>query len=639
VKKIHSIVITLLIAIATHGQEPFLLKPITGINTPLDELGCGIFNGNMLIITNKEQDLLNDYAWSGHKVFHLESCERGNTFSEWTMRLSLFSRLQQNDEGTATYNPNDSILYFSSGNNYGRSMGKNLKIFQCKWNGQKWMEPEVLPFCNTTNDYIHPFYDPDLRLLVYSSNQKGGIGNMDIWLTYQAGKGWTESINPGIQVNSTGNEIFPTVYEENIFYSSNQPGGQGKYDIRKALRRDQWKTSISLGSPINSEADDLILLFLSDEKAMLTSNRKGGKGGDDIYLLERIVSEDEKQNFTALLEYKKNPLPGAKVTVTNFEKEIIINHTTDSTGKIPIQALRVSKQYKLQLSGIDKKWYPDCVLYILDQYGNRIKIIKFDSNGYAELELLPFSYRDRDLLSLEDNSLLNFSIQGQVYESIPGDIGRGEPITIIDDKGTPIALAYTNEAGKFKFTELSPKLNYTFQLSQESKAQQVVILDMGEKITLPILNAEALYRRVSKEEAIELINESNDTLYVSPKDVFVINRIYYDYKSSVLTTEAKTQLEKLAAMLAKSKDVQIELRSHTDSRGSDEFNSRLSQARADSAVEELINQGIDTSRLTGVGYGENALLNECDDGIVCSEPEHSINRRTEIKLTKVVKAD
>jgi outer membrane protein OmpA-like peptidoglycan-associated protein len=639
VKKIHTVISLFLIVSGVIGQEPFVLKTITGMNTALDELGCGLFNGNLLIITNKEQDLLNDYQWPGHKVFHLESCERGNSFSEWTMKLSLFSRIQQNDEGTATYNPNDSTLYFSSGNNYGRSKGKNLKIFQCKWDGKKWMAPEVLPFCNSTNDFIHPFYDPDLKLLLYSSNRKGGIGGMDIWLTYQSDKGWTEAINPGIQVNSTGNEIFPTIYEENIYYSSNQSGGQGKYDIRKALRRDQWKTSISLGAPINSEADDLILLFLSDEKAMLTSNRKGGMGGDDIYVLERIMSEDEKQNFTALLEYKKNPLPGAKVTVTNFEKEIIIDHTTDSTGQIPISALRASKQYKLQLSGVDKKWYPDCVLYILDSNGNRIKVIKFDANGFADLELLPFSYSDGQLLSLEDNSLLSFSIQGQVFETVPGDIGRGEPITIIDDKGIPIALAYTNEAGKFKFTELEPKLNYTFQLSQESKAQQVVILDMGEKITLPILNAEAMYRRVSKEEAIELINESNDTLYVSPKDVFVINRIYYDYKSSVLTSEAKTQLEKLAAMLGRSTDVQIELRSHTDARGSDEFNSKLSQARADSAVEELANHGVDKSRLSGVGYGEKALLNECDDGIICSEPEHSINRRTEIKLKKVEKAD
>jgi len=72
--------------------------------------------------------------------------------------------------------------------------------------------------------------------------------------------------------------------------------------------------------------------------------------------------------------------------------------------------------------------------------------------------------------------------------------------------------------------------------------------------------------------------------------------------------------------------------SHTDSRGSDGYNQTLSQNRANAAVDYVVSQGIARSRIYGTGYGETRLLNTCADGVSCSEAQHQMNRRTEMKV-------
>jgi len=79
-------------------------------------------------------------------------------------------------------------------------------------------------------------------------------------------------------------------------------------------------------------------------------------------------------------------------------------------------------------------------------------------------------------------------------------------------------------------------------------------------------------------------------------------------------------------------DMIIELSSHTDSRGSNAYNATLSQCRADAAVDYIVGKGISISRIVPKGYGESRLVNECADGVNCSEPKHQENRRTEFNI-------
>lgn len=132
----------------------------------------------------------------------------------------------------------------------------------------------------------------------------------------------------------------------------------------------------------------------------------------------------------------------------------------------------------------------------------------------------------------------------------------------------------------------------------------------------------------------------NDTVFVQLfferiviDKTIVIENIYYDYDKWNIRPDAAIELDKIVTLLIDNPQIIIELGSHTDSRGARKYNETLSQKRAESAVQYIIDNGIDKSRITAKGYGENKLVNKCSDGVRCSEEEHQMNRRTEFKVT------
>jgi len=112
-----------------------------------------------------------------------------------------------------------------------------------------------------------------------------------------------------------------------------------------------------------------------------------------------------------------------------------------------------------------------------------------------------------------------------------------------------------------------------------------------------------------------------------------IPNIYYDYDKATLRPESKVVLDSLVLFFTQNKAIDIEIGSHTDSRGSDEYNLKLSQARAQSVVDYLIEKGISKDRLIARGFGETRPVNGCVNNIKCTEEEHQKNRRTTFRVT------
>lgn len=111
--------------------------------------------------------------------------------------------------------------------------------------------------------------------------------------------------------------------------------------------------------------------------------------------------------------------------------------------------------------------------------------------------------------------------------------------------------------------------------------------------------------------------------------------IQFGLDQSDISREAAIELDKIAAILLEQPRLAIELGSHTDSRGDDAYNKKLSKRRADATMDYLVSQGISYSRITAVGYGESKPLNKCVNNVECSEEEHALNRRTEFIIKKV----
>lgn len=111
-----------------------------------------------------------------------------------------------------------------------------------------------------------------------------------------------------------------------------------------------------------------------------------------------------------------------------------------------------------------------------------------------------------------------------------------------------------------------------------------------------------------------------------------LKNIHYDLDDFFIREDAKAELNKMVQFMNDNPKVKVELASHTDSRASDDYNRILSQNRAKAAVDYLVSRGIDKARLQPIGYGESQLLNNCSNDVNCTDDQHQINRRTEMKV-------
>jgi outer membrane protein OmpA-like peptidoglycan-associated protein len=114
-----------------------------------------------------------------------------------------------------------------------------------------------------------------------------------------------------------------------------------------------------------------------------------------------------------------------------------------------------------------------------------------------------------------------------------------------------------------------------------------------------------------------------------------MNNIYYLFDKWDVLAESEGELDKLVKVLNDNPSWKVELGSHTDSRGTNEYNDLLSQKRSTSAVNYITGKGIQTNRIIARGYGETQLINHCKDGINCTEDEHRLNRRTEFTILEM----
>jgi outer membrane protein OmpA-like peptidoglycan-associated protein len=243
-------------------------------------------------------------------------------------------------------------------------------------------------------------------------------------------------------------------------------------------------------------------------------------------------------------------------------------------------------------------------------------------------EIPPMAMKDN-----EDESILKIDLEGKVVDESGEEVEEGEPIYILDDNGELMALAYTTNFGNFKFSEISPNATYKLKMNEDDRSLSLVIYDGEEEITVPMNNKnEAVYERASENEGIEIVDESNKKINIRNDEKFVVDNIYYATDEYRLNVISMRELNSWVTILKKNPNVKIELTSHTDSRGEDVYNLKLSDRRAQNAKDYLVEKGISENRIIARGMGEKELLNRCDDEADCEEDEHAINRRTEIRI-------
>lgn len=477
--------------------------------------------------------------------------------------------------------------------------------------------------------YLQPFITAEGDQIYFSSNSGNQINNYDIFLINKLKDGWSNPIRLNYGINTLASQTFPTFYDDTLFFSSDKGDG---LDIYASAKRDQFKTSQKLSSPFNSDQDDFLVHKKSDQRYYITSNR--GSSNNYPYRLTRTNSAvKEKMLITGYLSCSGNrisnvPISLEKVFGTPVDKDI-----TDEKGNFILRSDKQIRQYKLKLDKKDVRIKDCAVLYITDKEGNVIQMIMVNEENEFIFELIdPDDIKSLKFKSIEDESLLQVRIDGQIYENTPGDVGKGEPVRVLSESGEMIALSYTAIDGTFKFNALSPDSKYNLKFNENSKLLKLNILKDGQAIPVPIKNNQAIYQRMKEKDAIDIINDRGERITIARDEVFNLQNIFYENNSSQLSEIAKFQLGRFSRLLFNNAKISVELISHTDSKGEKSYNLNLSQKRSKKAQEYLVSLGVLGSQVAASGKGETELLNNCTEEVKCTEEEHAINRRTEIKI-------
>lgn len=196
-------------------------------------------------------------------------------------------------------------------------------------------------------------------------------------------------------------------------------------------------------------------------------------------------------------------------------------------------------------------------------------------------------------------------------------------ITLLDVDHKFIKEIASDKEGKFNFGLLDCKLIYYIKSEKED-------FTTIQTDKIKINENENNFEEIFINKTDKLIERGSDLM-----KLYSINPIFFDLSKYNIRPDAEIELIKILNILQQYPQMEIDIRSHTDSRQSAEKNRILSQNRATSTMNWLISKGISKKRLTAKGYGESQLLNKCADGVKCTEEEHQANRRSEFIVTKI----
>lgn len=402
---------------------------------------------------------------------------------------------------------------------------------------------------------------------------KEGIVNLKIFLGELVEDEW--KMTGSFRYNSDEYSVGHPSIDHNgtiLYFASDMPGGYGKSDIYfSVLSGGQWSKPFNLGPKINTEGNEFFPFISKDGVLYFASNGHGGLGGLDVYF-----SVPERGVFNSI----------------------------ENMG-FPINSPR--DDFGLALDSTGMKGY-------------------FVSNR-------PRGKGDDDIFFLKIKHV-PVIIRGVVKDRDTKEILSDATVSVINENGRTILSSITGTDGQFEF-EVNKGQQYVVNVIRDSYFENENIV-----ATAALRPNDEVFTEIFLEQKVE---EETDN-YPAPKSMEVedgvalqvieLEYINYDLDKSDIRPDAAATLDKLIVLMKEFPELEIRVESHTDSRGSDEYNMVLSKRRAKAAFDYLVSKGIDPNRMLYQGYGETRLLNNCSNGVDCADEQHEVNRRSIVKVVR-----
>jgi len=492
-----------------------------------------------------------------------------------------YSPVFMNDELYFTSNRLSNKIYKATGTGF-------TDIYKVKTRGARVdtttleMLPDIINDYNANEGSVT--FSPDSKTMVFAKGNTGkrkGTSEVNLYISRYRNNSWSEPrILPISKQDSwDSSPAFSrdgrTLYFASNRKNANEQGGIDLYSARMSGNGRFGKVK-NLGAPINTSADEMFPYIADDGKLYFSSTGHPGFGGLDLFVATRKSGE---------------------VIVENLGQPI--NTSSDDFGIFLFKA--------------DRGFFTS----------NR-------PGGMGDDDIYTFVNEDPDLKTV------NYFLHGLTLTHDKNDSSQILPnvlVSLVDLQDNVLDEMETDEEGNFNFRVYENE-NYYLLASKEG------VGDLKYYVTR--LDYSTIGRSVPQEELTKLVtNVTFDTLmYLNPIIIdksIVLENIYYDFAKWDIRADAAQELDKLVDILLDNPDISIELSSHTDSIDTESYNQRLSQRRAESAVNYIVSAGIDKNRLTAKGYGESIPIarNTNPDG-TDNPAGRQKNRRTEFKVTKII---
>ena len=441
--------------------------------------------------------------------------------------------------------------------------------------------------------------------------------NLKIYTTARSGEGWTEPMLVDL-ADELSNDAHPALSPDGmkLYFSSDRPGGYGGMDIYvTAFKGGTWGHPVNLGSDINTSGNETFPFIAANGTLYFASDGWGGLGGMDIFSAEKMegIVFDKARNLGAPFNSPKDDFglilaPSGKEgyftssreggqgkddiyrfsspSPLSYQEEMIQMPDFQDDKKTESLLALASSQDCPSLAGhvANGRSITGATVILVNLCTNEVSYLQPDSEGRFALSCLPEG--------------CDYILQGFA----PGFSPVNELISTVG------------------LTEHSPKrLEYSLQLQPAPAGQGPEAAGAPRHL---VSGVSGQFEKMLTEGII-----------------IGLDKIYYDFDRDDLRPEATGELDKVVSLLQRHPELRIELRSHTDSKGPDDYNLELSTKRAAEAAFYLAGRGIDPARISSRGFGESMPINDCPDETLCSEEEHQVNRRTEIKLFLILPED
>ena len=340
----------------------------------------------------------------------------------------------------------------------------------------------------------------------------------------------------------------------------------------------------------------------------------------------------------------KKPFADVNVELRDANNKLVATQKTDKNGYLKFAKVDEGMTYTLF---VDKSYKEDG-LKLTTNADKTVGLFKKSKLGF-DYKLLTPVINTLEVVEVKDPSDdLMIKIKARIV-SVSDKVNpiADQVVELRDFQNKVLQTKITNKDGDFEFSDVNIKEIYSvelFEYKEKFKNEKLYISntknelvariskDANGKFAYKTIPADLIYLSDMKSEDVSLTVKRQ--LKLNENNTVIRDFVFYEVNSAVLSSEAKTTIDKIIKIANENKESKIDIISHTDVRGEGGDNLKLSQKRSEAVLDYFVKSGIDKARLNSVGKGESEPLNSCTDGVPCTEEEYKMNRRTEFRFYK-----